>query len=254
MNFREWEEYTYLDSKGKLKIRPTAITFGIILWLLGAIAVTISAISNNSSIKIEDVFTMLFGAVVAFVLFCIAGAFLGGLSELLMKWLKIKRPFIGFSITLLFSCLLFGLYSCYRAYWPIGDEQILTEDFMTSKGYIIVVHREKCKYYRSFYQEKENFQDFVKGKNTMYCTCVNFEDIDLLDSYSNKNQWKVKDEIISDGMKGYYDISEDYEGFEEWFDETKRGHNIFFVYEPIKKEYIPISSKDIYEEYYKGIE
>ena len=55
-------------------------------------------------------------------------------------------------------------------------------------------------------------------------------------------------------MKGYEDISEDYEGFKEWFDETKRGHNIFFVYEPIKKEYIPISSKDIYEEYYKGIE
>ena len=219
-----------------------------------AIVLTISAVSNNYSIKMEDVFTILFGAVVAFVLCCLAGVFLGGITELLMKLFKIHRPLIGFSITILFSCLLFSLYSCYCAYWPIGDEQILTEDFMTSKGRIIVVHREKCKYYRKFYQEKENFQDFVKGKNTMYCSCVNFDDIDLLDSYSNKNQWKVKDKIINEGMKGYYDISDDYDEFEEWYDKTKRGHNVFFVYDPRKKEYIPISSNEIYEEYYKSIE
>lgn len=240
MNIKEREEYTSLDNKGKLKAKSTIIKFCIILWGLGIIAFIIFAILNNIPIKIGDVITILFIAAIA--------------SKLLMRWLKIKRPFWKHSVTILTISIIFGLYSYYHAYWPIGDEEILTEDFMTSKGSIIVVHREKCKYYRKFFQEKEKFQDFAKGKNTMYCICVNRTDIDLLDSYSNKNQWKVKDEIIDDGMKGYYDISEDYDRFEEWYDKTKRGHNVFFAYDPRKREFHPISNKEIYEEYYKGRE
>jgi hypothetical protein len=255
MNIREWEDYTYLDNKGDLELKPTAITFGIALWIFAAIALTISVLTNHYSIEsFDDVFALFFLAIIGFVIFCLAGVILGGISQILMKAFKIKRPLVSFCLSFIVAGVLFGLYSLYRAYWPIGEEQILTEGFMTSKGRIEVVHREKCKYYRSFFQEKENFQDFVKGKNTMYCTCVDDKDIDLLDSYSNKNQRKVKDKMIDDGMKGYYDISEEYDEFEEWFDETKRGHKIFFVYEPIKKEYISISSKEVYEEYYKGIE
>lgn len=249
---RDWEEITFYTYKGEHETKPFVISFAVLLWVPVVLSIVISAIIYKKTFEISDIFYLILFAGIAFGLCCIAGVFLMLVCEFIMKILNIRSPLKGIASTIVTLLFVFGCYSLYRAYWPIGEEQILKEDFESEsqKGIITVIHKERCKYYRGFYQDKENFQEYVKGKNYMYCTCVHPNDMDILDSYSKKNQWKVKDKIIKDGMQGYYDIGEDYDGFEEWYDETSRGYRVFHAYDVINGGYKRISSEEIQKEYY----
>ena len=171
-----------------------------------------------------------------------------------MDKFNIQSPIKGIALTLIVSLSLLGIYSAYRMYWPIGSEQILLEDFESKRQncIITVVHKKRCEYYHGWYQNKEDFQKYVKGVNYMYCDCVDFHDMEILDAYSKKNRSSVADAIISDYEKseGGFDIDKEFDSFEEWYDESDRGHNVYYGYDLSTGKYKKISSKDILEEYY----
>lgn len=168
--------------------------------------------------------------------------------------LNFENPWIKTAFIIL-SCLsLLAIYSAYKMYWPVGDEQVLFEKFASKKQncIITVVHKKRCEHYHGWYQNKKDFQKYVKGINYMYCNCVNFRDIELLDAYSKKNRSSVAESIISDYEKseGGFDIDKEFDSFEEWYDDSDRGHNVYFGYDLSIGKYKKISSKDILEEYY----
>ena len=140
-------------------------------------------------------------------------------------------------------------------YWPIGDEQVLLEEYTSNKQncIITIVHKKRCEHYHGWYQNKEDFQKYVKGISYMYCDCVDLHDMEILDAYSKKNRSSVADAIISDyeKSKGGFDIDKEFDSFEEWYDDSDRGYNVYYGYDLSTGKYKKISSKDIIQEYYE---
>ena len=250
---KAWESNTFYSYKDEIEVKPLIIAFVLMIFVPILIFCVISLILRGISLKAEEWFYAIFAILVLFFICCIPGVVLSLVCGFIMDKFKI-RPIKGIVLTIFFAFVCFGGYTLYRMYWPIGNEQVLLEEFISKKQNcrIIVVHKERCRYFRGGFQEKENFQKFLKGKNYMYCYCVGFADIELLDAYSKKNCRSVGGEIISDyeRSEGGFDIDEEFEKFEDWYDDTERGHGILYGYDLLEKRYKKIHTGILMKEYY----
>ena len=171
------------------------------------------------------------------------------------KYFNMQNIWMRIALIIILCIFLGGIYFAYKMYWPVGDEQVLLEDFKSNAQncIITVVHRERCEHYHGGFQQKENFRKYIKGINYMYCDCVDFHDIELLDAYTKRNKSSVIDAIISEYERshGDFDLDEKCTQFEEWYDESERGHNVYYGYDLATGKYKKVSSKDIIQEYYE---
>ncbi len=231
----QWDERFFLDRNGEMNLKAYLITFASIFWIPISIYLSIMMILQGEAegadilyyIKGVGVILFLFLIilVVCFPLFCIYGLIFGVL-------LKIKSPIKGIALFFMTLISCFILYSLYRAYWPVGDYQILREDFRLGErgGFVTIIHKKKCHYYHGFYQDKEDFKEYVKFKNHKYCTCLSRAETKILDAYTEENMYRFDE---SDGA-----------------DSTHRGYDVYYCYDLYTKDYEILDVKKFKQEYY----
>lgn len=251
---KDWEYNVFYDYEDEVEIKPLIITFSLIVFVPSLLFIILSAIIYNSTIDFNDCLYFVLGIPILFFICCIPGVILSFVCTFIICIFKIG-PLKSILITLLSALVGLGCYSLYRMYWPVGSEQVLLENFTSESQNceIVVVHKERCKYFRGGFQKKEEFQKYIKGKNYMYCECVGIRDVDLLDAISNKNRSELGDKIISDfeNSRGSFDIDGEFYRLDEWFDDTYRDYTIYYGYDPNKREFKKINPDVIAKEYYQ---
>lgn len=221
--------FSHYDEKVDKTIQ---IVFAIITWLTLAISFGTTILINGTvNFSISDIpYIIIIAAISMALCYFPVGFFLAALCELLMKHLKIGKPIKGIFIILITIIVLCCGYVSYKAFWPVSENQILVEtyDSKSLNCRIRVIHSRKCAYYRPFLQDKEDRNDFIKFKNTLYCYCINDEDIPVLDAISNRN---IDKELLKISIASSVDddATEAGEKAKEYFDKTSRGYNIYYA-------------------------
>ena len=224
---------SYLGEEGD---KGLVILFASISWLtlMIVIIVMIAIQSGFPTLSLSDVPYILFGVVTSmFLCYMPLGYFLTALCQFIMRICKIKNPLKGVGITCLTLIIAYALYFSYRAWFPISSNEILVENYYSKQQNcrVEIIHSRKCPYYRPIFQHKEQRNDFIKFKYTLYCYCVNLEDTKVLDAISNRNCTSCD------------------EG--EYYDTSFRGHAIYFGEDFNNSRLKAIDGERLMKEYYK---